>query len=712
MNLKNSFYLCMLLSLTIIFTGCTDKDTLIKDIEDIPSEDEPTPPEDDTKADLFEILNLDYPGLEEVKSLHEAKKDNAAMEKLLTYYRNRTGITNPNLSSTLSEAEQGYADYAMNGYRFYVNDNYLEDKNKKIPYSLQNKDNTINWGFTPTGADNEYQKQLHRHNWMPMQGKAYQNSHNEEYILSWKEVYTDWVTKHPKPDGKPDKFKWYQLQVSNRIMGQTELFEYFKSSANFNTEWLAFFLIHFAEHADYLSLYKYAGENNILLSQAVALVFAGTLFPELKDASQWQKTGCDIINEQTSKLFLKDGMTNDLSLHYHIGIVDGLYDLKRLILLNELPEHLLSPELDEVLLKATKVVMHFTYPSYFIKGSRDCSPAFNDSWVKTRSVLNKNFVKYTEMYPNDSELNYMKTYGKEGTQPDTKIKTFENSGFYVLRNGWTPQSTMLVHSNNISSKLNDSSHNQLDNGTFELYHNGRNFFPDSGVCAYMNEEDEEVMKLRRWFRQTKAHNTMVLGKSEEHEDIGSENINKAQGTLLLSKEDDNQQLIVTENQGYSDFKHRRSIFYVKQPIEFFAFIDEGVGTATGYAKLYFHLCDETSVNNVILDTQELGAHTTFGDNNNLFIRSFGSQNMTLKPFDGRISYQTDRKYEKRTAYSVVMKKNKNTPVRFITILYPVATAANHKIHAEFTDNPANSTNVSIKVTIDNKSYDLNYQLKN
>lgn len=50
-----------------------------------------------------------------------------------------------------------------------------------------------------------------------------------------------------------------------------------------------FFLIHFAEHADYLSQYKYAGGNNILLSQAVALVFAGTLFPELKNASQWQK---------------------------------------------------------------------------------------------------------------------------------------------------------------------------------------------------------------------------------------------------------------------------------------------------------------------------------------------------------------------------------------------------------------------------------------
>ena len=365
MNCKNRFRINIWLFLIITFAGCTDNDIPQKENNDIPPKEEPTPPKEDAEESLFDILNLDYSGLEEVKALCKAGDNDAAMQKLLAYYQNRTEILNPNLSATLNETEQGYADYAINEYRFYVNDNYLEDKTRKIPYSLQNNDKTINWEFAPKGADNEYQKQLHRHNWMPLQGKAYQNSHDEKYILSWKEVYTDWIARNPKPDGKPDKFKWYQLQVSTRIMGQTESFEYFKSSPNFTSEWLSFFLIHFAEHADYLSLYKYAGENNILLSQAVALVFAGTLFPELKNAPQWQKTGCDIINEQTTKLFLKDGMTNDLSLHYHIGIVDGLYDLKRLIQLNKLPDNLLSPELDNVLLKATKVVMHFTYPSYF-----------------------------------------------------------------------------------------------------------------------------------------------------------------------------------------------------------------------------------------------------------------------------------------------------------------------------------------------------------
>lgn len=470
-------------------------------------------------------------------------------------------------------------------------------------------------------------------------------------------------------------------------------------------------MIHFAEHADYLSQYKYAGGNNILLSQAVALVFAGTLFPELKNASQWQKTGCDIINDQTSKLFLDDGMTNDLSLHYHIGILDGLYDLKRLLLQNEVPENLLSPNLNEVLLKAAKVVMHFTYPSYFTKNSKDCTPAFNDSWVKTRSVLNKNFKKYMEMFPEDSEFEYMSTYGKSGTCPSTQIKTFPSSGFYVLRSGWDPQSTVLIHSNNVSLKLGDSSHNQLDNGTFELYRNGRNFFPDSGVCAYMAEDNEKVMELRRWFRQTKAHNTMVLGKTADHEETGTENINKAAGTLLLFEEKDEYQLIVTENQGYSNFKHRRSIFYVKQPQDFFVLVDEGFGTATGYAKLYFHLCDGKSVDNVLLDKEEFGAHTTFDDSNNLLIRTFGeaSRNLIFKEFDGRISYQTDRKYEHRKSYAVVMRKPDNNPVRYITVLYPVDSATGPVIKGQFV-NTGNEDKVSVNVTINKKLYNLSYSL--
>lgn len=204
---------------------------------------------------------------------------------------------------------------------------------------------------------------------------------------------------------------------------------------------------------------------------------------------------------------------------------------------------------------------------------------------------------------------------------------------------------------------------------------------------------------------------MVLGKTAEHEETGAENINKAAGTLLLSKDENEYQLIVTENQGYTNFKHRRAIFYVKQPQEFFVLVDEGFGTATGYAKLYFHLCDEKSVDNVLLDKEVFGAHTTFNGDNNLLVRTFGetNKNLIFKEFDGRISYQTDRKYEQRKSYAVVMRKPDNSPVRYITVLYPVRSATGHTIEGQFKET-GNKDNVSINIKIDGHPYDLNYNL--
>ena len=48
---------------------------------------------------------------------------------------------------------------------------------------------------------------------------------------------------------------------------------------------------------------------------------------------------------------------------------------------------------------------------------------------------------------------------------------------------------------------NGGSHNQPDNGTFELYINKRNFFPDSGVYSYEYNTNTDSGKARLWFRK-------------------------------------------------------------------------------------------------------------------------------------------------------------------------------------------------------------------
>ena len=44
--------------------------------------------------EVFSLLNLDYPGLEQVKKAYHEDRFEEASQELLNYYRQRTGIVN------------------------------------------------------------------------------------------------------------------------------------------------------------------------------------------------------------------------------------------------------------------------------------------------------------------------------------------------------------------------------------------------------------------------------------------------------------------------------------------------------------------------------------------------------------------------------------------------------------------------------------------
>lgn len=58
------------------------------------------------------------------------------------------------------------------------------------------------------------------------------------------------------------------------------------------------------------------------------------------------------------------------------------------------------------------------------------------------------FQKYSEMFPESDELKYMATSGNggasQGNTPGNEMKLFEDAGFYIMRNGWVPESTVMI----------------------------------------------------------------------------------------------------------------------------------------------------------------------------------------------------------------------------------------------------------------------------
>ena len=249
------------------------------------------------KSEVFSLLNLDYPGLEKVKALHQEGKDEDAAKALLDYYRARTNVKTPDINLkkiTIGKEEQQWADDGLK-HTFFVHKGYQPS---------YNYGEDINWQYWPV-KDNELRWQLHRHKWFTPMGKAYRISGDEKYAKEWAHQYIDWIKKNPLvkmdkkeyelvSDGKIKgevenvRFAWRPLEVSNRLQDQTSQFQLFLPSPSFTPDFLTEFLVNYHKHAIHI-LANYSDQGNHLLFEAQRMIYAGAFFPEFKDAPAWRK---------------------------------------------------------------------------------------------------------------------------------------------------------------------------------------------------------------------------------------------------------------------------------------------------------------------------------------------------------------------------------------------------------------------------------------
>lgn len=335
--MKNTGLFVFLFSFCLCTTSCVDDEADFSGGGNIDVE-MPAEPDPDATIDekVFDVINLDYPGLEKVKTAFEAGDKYTALVKLLDYYRTRVDVVNRNVNlfnPTITEADQKIADYALD-YKFYVKG--FADKDG-TPYSFKGKDGQlINWELEVEGVtDQEFRYQRHRHQWMLPQAKAYAVSKDERYIESWKTVYQDWLKTYPYEDGtkfppeggsENDKdYQWKGLQVAERVISQIDIMAYFIQSKNFTPEWLSTFLAAFAKHVECMRI-NYYQSGNILLTQAQAVTMAGILMPEFKNAEIWTNEGAAKMTEQIGAQFNDDGVQIELDPSYHISAISDAYE--------------------------------------------------------------------------------------------------------------------------------------------------------------------------------------------------------------------------------------------------------------------------------------------------------------------------------------------------------------------------------------------------
>ncbi|PTS96890.1 heparinase [Pedobacter sp. HMWF019] len=586
----------------------------------------------------FVSINLNYPGLEKAKNAFTASKYNEAAQELLNYYRKKDNQKAPDfsnaektvdLNSPLDPSNRAAADSAL-----------LHKFQPQKGYGFFDYGKDINWQLWPV-KDNEVRWQLHRVKWWQSLALAYRSTKNEKYTKEWMLQFADWTKKNPFGlSADNDRFAWRPLEVSDRLQSLVPTFSIFVNSSEVTPQFLMFFLNSYHEQAQYIPTH-YATEGNHRLFEAQRELFAGASFPEFKNAAAWRKSGIEVLNAEIKKQVYPDGVQFELSPVYHASSIDIFLKAYRTAQKAQV-ENEFPASYKQTVEKMVMAFISITFPNYN-------QPMFGDSWLAEKRFRMQQFQSWLSAFPNNDAIRYFATDGKEGKTPDFLSKGLTTAGFYTFRNGWTDKATIMI----LKASPPGEFHAQPDNGTFELWVNGRNFTPDAGCFVYSG--DAEITKMRNWYRQTRVHSTLTL--NNENMVITKAQLNKWETSKNLD-------ILTYTNPSYTDLNHQRSVLFIDQ--KYFLILDKAIGKATGNLGIHFQLKEDSKP---VFDQSGQKVYTTYADGNNLLIQSLNTDKVTLLEEDGKVSYAYQKEL-KRPALVFEKQKNNDKTQQFISVVYP------------------------------------------
>ncbi|UWY26987.1 heparinase II/III family protein [Flavobacterium sp. TR2] len=630
------------------------------------------------KKESFDIINLNYKGLEKVNSLFNAAKYDEAAQELLNYYRNRKTVKHPDFNTGDENRFRGKEIGKANQEKA---DNALEHKfQPQKGYGFYDYGKDINWEYWPV-KDNEVRWQLHRVTWWLPMGMAYRSSGDEKYAKEWISQFRDWEKKNYLGSSKEnDSFAWRPLEVSDRVQSLPPTFNLFVNSPNFTPAFLMEFLNSYNKQAAYIPEH-YSKEGNHLLFEAQRILGAGAFFPELKQAEAWRKSGIEILNREIKLQVLPDGIQWELSPTYHVACIDiflkAYNSAKMAGVEKEFPDTY-SKTIEKMILASASMM----FPNYN-------NPMFGDSWLIEKESRLKQFKIWSKVFPENAQIKYFATDGAEGKSPDYLSNALPNGGFYTFRNGWNDQSTVMI----VKAGPPAEFHAQPDNGTFELWIKGRNFTPDTGCYIYSG--DEEVTKKRNWFRQTKVHSTLTL--DDQNMVITKAEQNKWQTAKNLD-------ILTYTNPSYTDLNHQRSVLFIDN--QYFLIIDKAIGKATGKLGVHFQLKEDSKP---VFDQTNNKVYTTYEDGNNLLIQSLNTDKIALNEETGKVSYAYAKELARPAFVFEKVKKDTKTE-QFISILYPFTDKAPDIKVQPNKDNDFEKGIISLNILIDGKKSEIRTRL--
>jgi hypothetical protein len=627
---------------------------------------------------LFAALNLDFPGMENVKSAVVANDYITAKKEYQNFRKKKNTTVWPGLNSASkpTTATPGYnttaADRVLSGY--------IGPMSGFTPPDY-NFNHIFNWKFNPVATTdptftNEWVYSLNRFNFWSSLRTAYWGTLDEKYAVEWVTEMRDWVSKNPVDlnSGAASNMMQRHLEMGLRMCAiWMDPYYAFLNSVSFTPDAHADFVRGVLGHewrmnklvSDFVSSKSMPSNREVI--EAAGLGNAAILFPEFKESDKWLKQSFVLIDYSLANTIYPDGAENELAPGYAQWTLSYYQVLARTAKANNAWT---SPGYIDKMKNIHIFNMYLQDPNGLLPPTNDSDPSG---------------ASFNEAYSTwgDSEFQYFATNRTQGKAPVATSYKFPWAGFNVMRSGWDISANYLFFKNGPIG----AGHGHEDELNLHLVAYGKTLLPDPGSYTY------DASEMRFYVTSTQAHNTIsVDGKQQHRLNIPSELISTAPSTKPWMTSDYADYAAGWYDNGYEkriyqappktsywdgikDFTatHKRHVIFLKPYYYLVSDFLEGSGSHTYDANFNLDAPD------AVINTSNLSVNSTRTDNANLMLWPLETSGLTVKSVKGQASpilgWIGGLSGTPRAIPSVIYSKTSTLPVVFSTLLYPYNTAS-------------------------------------
>ncbi len=434
-------------------------------------------------------LDLDYPGLEEVKAAMEAGDLKKAATEFSRHVRTRKAPVGPPLEPAL------------------YGTNYLEVANHALVgrYGTQGFGAAFQRLVKPNG-DVDWTKDtghMNRHfHWCSL-AKAYRETRDEKYARRFAFEVRSWVLGEPfyfpKGAGGVDWIDGTRFEAGRSATGnigrRSELtwwpaHETFKKSRSLDAEAHLLMLGCLRDQARLLMNPSSFGEwDDSGAHGAVGLLNNAIMMPEFREAKRWNEMGLQRLGRTLDGQVYEDGSHVSLSMGYCWASVNSWKNAIRILRLNDraIPEGLF-----EKLEKLYEFGLAVSRPDFGMIDVND------GGWGR----IDDHIRDSTTFFPDNEPIRWFATLGREGKPPAWTSRYLPNAGYFMMRTGWGKGHRYL----HFDAGPVGASHGREDKLSIILDVGGKVIIPSGGRWSYTDIHSP----FARYVGHTRAFNTILV----------------------------------------------------------------------------------------------------------------------------------------------------------------------------------------------------------